>query len=146
MQQSGIAHGGFRTIFNIVIIFDDFCADKALFKISVDHAGALRCFPALAVSPRLHLHFAGGDEGFEFEHLVGSLDEAVAAAFLQAHVFEKHLPLLIAFEFGDIGFSLGCQHKYLGVFLCHGILHGLDILVARLGGSLVHVAHIEHRL
>ena len=39
---SGFFYSRFRTVGNIILIFDDFGADKAFFKVGMDHTGALR--------------------------------------------------------------------------------------------------------
>ncbi len=63
----------------------------------------------------------------------------------EAHVFEEHLPLLVALQFGDVGLGRRCDHEHFGLFVGDGGAHGLGVGVARHGALLVHVADVEHR-
>ena len=62
---TGFADGGFGTILNIVVVLDDLGADETLFEVGVDDTGALWSLPAFMISPGLHFHLSGGDEGLE---------------------------------------------------------------------------------
>lgn len=48
---SGFFYSRFRTVGNIILIFDDFGADKAFFEVGMDHTGTLRGFPSFMESP-----------------------------------------------------------------------------------------------
>lgn len=51
IELACLAYGSLGTKGNIVIIFDNLCADESLLKISVDNTGTLRCFHAAAECP-----------------------------------------------------------------------------------------------
>ena len=106
VEQAGFFHGGFTAVFQIVVILDNLCTNKAAFKVGVDHARTLRRFPAFAVRPGLHFHFAGRDKRFELQHLVSRLYKPIDAALIQSHVVQKFAALLVGFQFGDVGFRL----------------------------------------
>lgn len=112
----------------------------------MDNAGTLRCFPATVIGPSLHFHFAGRDEGFEFEHFVGRFDESVASALFEANVLQEHLSFFVGFEFGNVGFSLCSKHKHFGAFVLYGFAYAFHIFIARGSRCLVDVAHVEHGL
>ena len=59
----------FRTVGNIILIFDDFGADKAFFEVGMDHTGTLRSFPTFLVSPGTHFLYAGSEVSFEIQNL-----------------------------------------------------------------------------
>ena len=59
---SGFFYSRFRTVGNIILIFDDFGADKAFFKVGMDHTGALRGFPSFMESPGTTFVGTGGQE------------------------------------------------------------------------------------
>ena len=111
----------------------------------MDYAGALRGFPSLAESPRLHLHLARRDERLQVQQVVNRLDEAVAARFVQAHVLQEHLLFLVAFQFGDVGFRLGGDDEQFRVLVLDGFAHGIHVAVAVGGRSVIHIAYVEHR-
>ena len=81
---SGFLYSGFRTILDVVVVFDDFCAYESFFEVGVNDSGALWCLPSLVVGPCFHLHRSCGDEGFQVEQRVGFLDEAVDTTLFQA--------------------------------------------------------------
>ena len=128
------------------VVLDDLGADEATFEVGVDDAGALRGLPAAPVGPGLDLHFAGGDEGFKVQHVVGGFDKAVASALGEADVLQEHLAFFVGLEFGDI--SLGaCGHdEDVRALVLYGFAHGVDVGVAADGGGFVDVAHVEHGL
>ena len=49
---SGFFYSRFRTVGNIILIFDDFGADKAFFEVGMDHTGTLRGYPLWKVQAR----------------------------------------------------------------------------------------------
>lgn len=76
---AGFAYGGFRAVTDVIIVFDDFRADKAFFKVRVDDAGTLRGFPSLAEGPGFHFHLSGRDERLQVQQMVDGFDEPVAS-------------------------------------------------------------------
>ena len=112
----------------------------------MNDTGALRRFPASAIGPSLHFHLAGGDEGLEFEHVVGGFDETVAAALFQAGVLQEHLTFFVGLQLGDVCLSLCGKHEHFGVFVFHRLAHLFDIVVAGGGGGFIDVADVEDRL
>ena len=112
----------------------------------MDDAGTLRGLPAFVVGPGFHLHFAGGNECFQVQQFIDSLDEAVAAALLQAQVFEEHLLLLVGFQLCNICLGLSGDDHQLGVFILDGFAHLLHIGIACGGGGIIDVADVEHGL
>ena len=64
VEQASFSHGGFTAVFQIVIILDNLCTNKAALKVGVDHARTLRQLSSLAVRPGLHSIFAGRDKTF----------------------------------------------------------------------------------
>ena len=112
----------------------------------MNHTGALGGFPTALVSPRVHLNFAGGDEGFQIKELVCCLDQAVDAALLEAYVFQELLSLFVSLKFGDVGLGLCGHNQDFCTFRRYGFAHTLHMFVARHGRSFVDVADIEHRL
>ena len=83
-----LADSSLRAILDIVVVLDDFSADKAFLEVGMDDASTLRSLPALLVCPSLDLHFASGDEGFEVQQGVGLLDETIDTALLQAQLLQ----------------------------------------------------------
>ena len=68
---SGFFYSRFRTVGNIILIFDDFGADKAFFEVGMDHTGTLRSFPTFLVSPGTHFLYAGSEVSFEIKQFIG---------------------------------------------------------------------------
>ena len=75
----------FRTILNIVFVFDDFGTDKAFFKVGMDDSGTLGSFPAFAVSPCFYFHFSGCDECFQIQQFVSCFNQTVDTRFFQSY-------------------------------------------------------------
>ena len=80
---SGFFYSRFRTVGNIILIFDDFGADKAFFKVGMDHTGALRGFPSFMESPGTTFVGTGGQECLQVQELVSGLDQTGNAGFFQ---------------------------------------------------------------
>lgn len=129
-QLSGFAHGCFAAILDIILILDDLCPDKPFLEIRMDNAGALRCFPSLAIGPCLYFHLSGSDEGFEVQQAVDSFNQTVATALFQSQVFEEHLFFLVCLQFGNIGLGLGGDDDKFGILALDGFAHLLYVLVA----------------
>ena len=96
----------FAAILDEVFVLDDLGADESFLEVRVNHTGALGRFPTALVSPRVHLDFARGDEGFQIKELVCGLNQAIDAALLKAYVLQELLSFLKRLEFCDVG--LGC--------------------------------------
>ena len=128
MQQAGFANGSFRTQAHIVIIFDDFGTDKALFEIRVDNAGTLRSLPALVIGPCLDLHLTSGDECFEVQQGICLLDESVYAALFQSEFFEEHQFVLVGFERCDVFLCLCSDDHALSTFFLGDFLTDIVVL------------------
>ena len=111
----------------------------------MDDAGRLRGLHAARIGPGPGLVGSGGEERFEIEQFVGRFDEPRHARLPEAHVFEEHLPLLVALQFGDVGLGRRRYDQQFGLFVGDGGAHGLCVGVARHGALLVHVADVEHR-
>jgi hypothetical protein len=62
---SGFFTGCFRSVLDIVVIFDDFCPDKTFFEIGVNDTCALRSFTAFKVGPCPNFLYPGGKICFE---------------------------------------------------------------------------------
>lgn len=43
-EFAGFFYSCFASKVYVVVVFDDFCSDKAFFKVGVDYSGTLRCF------------------------------------------------------------------------------------------------------
>ena len=143
-QLASLADSGLRAVLQVVVVLDDFGADKALLEVCVDDAGTLGSLPALLIGPRLYLHLASRDESLEVQQGVGLLDEAVHAALLQALLLEEHLLVLIAFQFSNILLGLSGDNHCLGTFLLGQRLDFLGEGVATLGILFADVADVEH--
>ena len=111
----------------------------------MDDTCRLRGFHAAHVCPGPRLVGARGEERFEVQQFVGRFYQACHARFLKAEVFEEHLPLLVAFQFGDVGLRRCCDDEHFGFLAGDGRLHRFGIGIARHGAFLVHVADVEHR-
>ena len=72
---SGFFYSRFRTVRNIILIFDDFGADKAFFEVGMDHTGALRGFPSFMESPGTTFVGTGGQECLQVQEFVSGLDQ-----------------------------------------------------------------------
>ena len=79
------------------------------------------------------------------EQFVGRFDEPRHARLLQADLFEEHLPLVVLFQFGDVGFGRCGDHQHFCPFVGDGGAHRLGVGVARRGAPFVDVADVEHR-
>ena len=60
---AGFAASGFRAVVNVVVVFDDFGANKSAFKIRMDCACGLRGFGAFDERPRSVFVLADGKKG-----------------------------------------------------------------------------------
>ena len=145
-EFSCLAHSSLGAIFDVVVVLDDLGTDEALLEVCVDDPGTLRSLPALVIGPRLHLHLACRDEGFEIKQCISRLDEACHARFLKADLGEEHLTVLIGVQLRDVGLSLSGHNKQFGILFLDGLAHLVNISVSIDGTSLVHVAHVEHGL
>ena len=131
---------------DVVVVLDDLGADETFLEVGVDDACALRCLPPAAESPCFYFHFAGGDERLQVQQGIDGLDEAVASALRQTHVFEEHLLLLVGLQFGNVGLRLCRNDEHLGLLVLDGFLDGVGVLVAVLGTLVIDVANVEHGL
>ena len=50
----------------------------------------------------------------------------------------------VGFQFGNVGLGLGRDNHQLGIFVFDGFAHLFDVCVACSGGSIIHVADVEH--
>ncbi len=75
--------------------------------------------------------------------MVDGLDEPVAPAFLESHVLEEHLFLLVALQLGDVGLGLRADDEHLGILATDSPGHSLGVGIACRGAGVVHVAHIQ---
>ena len=112
----------------------------------MDHARGLGGLVALVDGPGAAFVSAGREEGLQAEQVVGALDEADHAGFLQAHFFEEHLPVFVVLHLGDLGLGAGGDHEDLGLLVLDGLAHSVHVGVSVDYGSVVHVADIEHGL
>ena len=81
----------------------------------------------------------------ESEQFVGRFDQALDARLFEAEVFEEHLPLLVAFQLGDVGFGGGGDDEHFGFFVGDGRTDRLGVGVARSGALFIDVADVQHR-
>ena len=73
----------FRTIGDIILIFDDFGTDKAFFEVGMDHTGALRGLPAFMERPGAAFIGTGCQECLQVQELVSGFDQAGNTGLLQ---------------------------------------------------------------
>src|SRR3989338_4479727 len=139
----------FRALFSaqrhIVVIGDRLCADETLFEVRVNNACGGGCARAACDRPCARLLRAHREIGDEVEQRVANADEARQSGFVEPQRFEIFVAVgrrqLRQFLFAARG-----VHIPLRVFGLRLFFDELRIFVARRGGSLVHVADIEHGL
>ena len=96
-QPSIFAAGSLAFIQHEVGIGDHFRFDKAFFKISMYHAGSLRCFPSCMYGPCPHLLHTCRKVGGEVQQLIGGPYQPVQAGLHEAIFRKKTILCLLRF-------------------------------------------------
>jgi len=124
--------GLFGTVFAFVVdeivIANDFGADKAFFKISVDHRSGLRGGCAHLDGPGTNFLHACGEIGLQVQEVIRGADDAVKAGFAQSKIGQKFIAVGIV-KLAEFFFDGGRNRDNFRAFaLCAGA-HGIKVRV-----------------
>ena len=90
----GFFHALFTAEVNEIVVFYHFGADKAFFKVGVDHSGALGGLRSAQECPCPHLIGTRSEEGLQVKQGVCGPDQTRDSGFLQPDFIEEFLAFL----------------------------------------------------